>query len=125
ENDEVSRNDAYAAFAQIDLDVADSLTLPGCLRYDPDDRNQTNVATGAVRSLSYDRWQPKVTLTWRAGPGRLLYATYSTGFRSGGFNAPNVTVPSFRAETLENFELGFKSQWLGRQLTLNGSVFQM
>ena len=125
ENDEVSRNDAYAAFAQIDLDVADSFTLTGGLRYDRDDRNQTNVATGAVRSLTFDRWQPKVTLTWRSGAGRLLYATYSTGFRSGGFNAPNVTVPSFRAETLENFELGFKSQWLGRRLTLNGSVFQM
>lgn len=125
ENNEVSRNNAYAAFTQLDYDLAGGLTLTGGLRYDRDERNQANVATGEVRHLAFERVQPKVTLTWHARPGRLLYATYGTGFRSGGFNAPNVSVPSFRAETLESFEVGFKTQWLNRRLTLNGAAFQM
>jgi len=125
DNNEVARNNAYAGFAQIDYDILDTLTLTGGLRYDSDDREQTNVASGAERTLSFDHWQPKVTLTWKPRNGRLVYATYSTGFRSGGFNAPNVTVPSFKAETLENFELGFKTQWLDRRLTINGSAFMM
>jgi len=125
DKNEFSRNKAYAGFAQLDYDLLYNLTLTGGLRYDRDDRRQTNVSTGALRTQSFDHWQPKVTLTWKPESGRLLYATYSTGFRSGGFNAPDVIVPQFKAETLQNFELGFKSQWLNRKLTLNGSVFLM
>lgn len=122
-NNETNDNNAYAAFAQLDYDITDTLTLTGGLRYDEDRREQTNVVTGAVRKTSFDRVQPKVTLTWKPEDGRLVYATYSTGFRSGGFNAPNVSVPVFAAETLDNFELGFKTQWFDRKLTLNGAAY--
>ncbi|WP_293781288.1 TonB-dependent receptor [Sphingosinicella sp.] len=122
-NNETNDNNAYAAFAQVDYDLTPTLTLTGGIRYDEDKREQTNVVTGAVRKTSFDRVQPKVTLTWKPEDGRLVYATYSTGFRSGGFNAPNVTVPVFDAETLDNFEVGFKTQWFDRKLTLNGAAY--
>jgi iron complex outermembrane receptor protein len=122
-NNETNDNNAYAAFAQVDYDLTPTLTLTGGIRYDEDKREQTNVVTGAIRKTSFDRVQPKVTLTWKPEDGRLVYATYSTGFRSGGFNAPNVTVPVFDAETLDNFEVGFKTQWFDRKLTLNGAAY--
>ena len=51
-----------------------------------------------------------------------VYATYATGFRSGGFNG--VGGRPFDAETLENFELGYKSTWLDDRLRLNAAVFR-
>lgn len=122
-NEESNDNQAYAGFAQVDVDIAPTLTLTGGLRYDEDRREQLNRLTGAVREATFDHLQPKVTLTWKPQSDRLLYATYSTGFRSGGFNAPNSTVPVFDQETLGNFEIGFKSQFFGRWLTLNGAAF--
>lgn len=122
-NEESNDNQAYAGFTQVDVEIAPTLTLTGGLRYDEDRREQLNRVTGAVREATFDHLQPKVTLTWKPQSDRLLYATYSTGFRSGGFNAPNSTVPVFDQETLDNFEIGFKSQFFGRWLTLNGAAF--
>ncbi|MDT9600076.1 TonB-dependent receptor [Sphingosinicella rhizophila] len=120
---ERGKNDAYAGFAQVDFDITPSLTLTGGLRYDHDRRRQTNVADDSTREESFDHWQPKVTATWKIDDDRLVYATYSTGFRSGGFNAPDVTVTRFDQETLRNYELGFKSQFADRKFTLNGAAF--
>lgn len=123
ELNESNSNNAYAGFGQFDLDLTDRLTVSGALRYDRDDREQTNVATGAVRKRSFDSVQPKVTLTYKPAPGKLLYATFGTGFRSGGFNAPTVAIPVFKAEKLENYEAGFKTSWMGGRVLVNGAVF--
>lgn len=125
DNWEDNHNRAYGVFGQVDYDIADALTLTAGLRYDEDEREQTDVHSGAVRKTSFDRLQPKATLTYRPGDDALVYATFSTGFRSGGFNAPQVLVPVFKAETLENYELGFKTSLADRAITLNGAVFQM
>jgi iron complex outermembrane recepter protein len=93
------------------------------LRYDKDNRHTTDVADGTVRAKSFDHLQPKLTLTWKPVADQLLYASFGTGFRSGGFNAPGAPVDGFQAETLKNFEAGFKSQWFERTLTLNGAAF--
>lgn len=120
---EDNANDAYAVYGQLDYDLTDKLTLSGALRYDRDEREQTNLATGAVRSKTFDAVQPKATLTYKIDPRRLVYATYSTGFRSGGFNAPEVFIPVFDEETLTNYEVGFKTGWLNQRLLLNGALY--
>lgn len=122
--DESNSNNAYAVYGNIDFDLTDKLTLSGALRYDRDDRRQRNLTNGAVRTTSFDSVQPKATLTYKFTPDQLVYATYSTGFRSGGFNAPTVSIPIYRAETLQNFEAGFKTSWLNRRLILNGAVYK-
>ncbi|PEQ12269.1 TonB-dependent receptor [Novosphingobium sp. PC22D] len=125
DNWEDNNNDAYGVFAQVDYDLGPSLTLTGGIRYDKDKRKQEDVNSGAVRKTSFDRVQPKATLTWKPTDDALVYATFSTGFRSGGYNAPQVGVPVFKAETLENYEIGFKSAWADDRITLNGAIFQM
>lgn len=123
ENNESNDNDAYAVYGQIDFDLTDRLTLSGALRYDEDRREQTNLMTSDVRSRTFDSVQPKATLTYRFSPEALAYATYSTGFRSGGFNAPGVSIPVFLAEELTNYEIGFKSRWLNNRLIVNGAAY--
>ncbi|MBA3896022.1 MAG: TonB-dependent receptor [Sphingomonadaceae bacterium] len=120
---ESNANEAYAVYGQFDYDLTDRLTISGALRYDRDRREQTNVVSGAVRRRSFDDVQPKITLTYKLDPSKLVYATYSTGFRSGGFNAPAVAIPVFRSEKLQNYEAGFKTSWLNRRLVVNGAVY--
>ena len=120
---ESNNNNAYSGYGQFDYDIVDGLTLSGALRYDKDDRQQTNVISGAVRRRSFDSVQPKATLTYKIDPRKLIYATYSTGFRSGGFNAPTVSIPLFKDETLKNYEAGFKTSWLNQHFTVNGAVY--
>jgi iron complex outermembrane recepter protein len=64
----------------------------------------------------------KVNLSWQATPSKMIYATYSTGFRPGGNNRRPGIVP-FKADTLSNYEIGWKTTWLDRKLRLNGAVF--
>jgi iron complex outermembrane recepter protein len=79
----------------------------------------------------------KVNISWKPLDGVLLYATYSEGFRPGGFNrgngilSPNsplfgkFTIPAFYdSDNLKNYELGWKTQWFDHRLQFNGAVYQ-
>lgn len=120
---ESNSNNAYAVFGQVDFDITDKLTLSAGARYDRDDREQTDLASLNVRSNSFDAVQPKVTLTYNISDEQLIYGTYSTGFRSGGFNAPNIIFDVFEAETLDNFEVGFKSTFADRRIIFNAATY--
>jgi len=64
----------------------------------------------------------KVTLTYQVDPDRMVYGTYSTGFRPGGINRiPNIAP--YGADTLTNFEIGWKTSWFDHRLRSNGAVF--
>lgn len=114
-------NRASAGFGQVDYDLSPGLTVSGALRFDRDGRHQKDLRTGSSRDAAFDSWQPKVTLTKHFDGDNLAYATYSTGFRSGGFNSPGLA--SFRPESLANYELGAKTTLLDKRMILNGAVF--
>lgn len=118
---EANNNTATAAFGQIDYDLAGDFTLSGALRYDRDERKQTDTLTNLVRAQTYDAWQPKVTLTKKFNPNVMSYGTISTGFRSGGFNGPGL--PEFKSETLTNYEVGTKTTLLDSRMILNAAAF--
>ncbi len=122
-NDEQNDNDAYSAFAQVDYDFTDRTTLGVSLRYDQDQREQTNAGDPSrpIRNKSFSDVQPRVVLDHKFTDDQLGYVTYATGFRSGGFNG--VGGRPFDAETLQNYEVGYKSTWMGDRLRLNAAVF--
>jgi iron complex outermembrane recepter protein len=122
DSNEHNINTAYAGFGQLDWDFTSLTTLSVSGRYDKDDRNQTDVATGHERSASYDSFQPKVTLSQKFDVNQLGYLTYSTGFRSGGFNGIGQLAP-FKEELLRNLEAGYKSTWLDQRLMVNVAAF--
>ena len=139
---ERNSNDAYAVFGQVTYDVTDQLELSLSVRYDKDDRSQTDPRPDVLRtdgngvpiaatvprsrSAGFDSFQPKVTAKYNVSDNLSTYATYAEGFRSGGFNAPGseaIADNIYDSEESENYEVGFKSQWLDRRVTLNGAVF--
>jgi iron complex outermembrane receptor protein len=122
DSNEHNINTAYAGFGQFDWDFTSSTTLGISGRYDKDDRNQTDAATGDERSASYSAFQPKVTLSQKFDANQLGYVTYSTGFRSGGFNGIGQLDP-FKKELLRNLEAGYKSTWLDQRLMVNVAAF--
>ncbi len=64
----------------------------------------------------------KLNLTWKPNRDRMIYFTYSTGFRPGGNNRKPQYGP-FKADTITNYELGFKTSWLDRHLRINGAFY--
>lgn len=87
----------------------------------------TTVLTGAT----YDTAKFKKT-TWRLGidydisEDNLLYASVSTGFRSGGFNSgqgPAALQPTFAPETVTAFEIGSKNRFADNTVQLNLAGF--
>jgi outer membrane receptor protein involved in Fe transport len=63
----------------------------------------------------------KLSLTWQFEPSKMVYATYSTGFRPGGGNRlANASL--YKADTLANYELGWKTTW-GGVFRWNGAVY--
>ncbi len=118
---EKSRRTNFGVSGQLDYDVADTVTLTIGARYDQDERQQLDFATGIYREATFDKFQPRVSLVYRIDNDRQVYATYSVGFRSGAFNGGDF--PTAQAESLTNYEIGFKTEWLDRSVTVNGAVF--
>jgi len=63
----------------------------------------------------------KVNIQWQVEPDKMLYATYSTGFRQGNFNTNNG-LPPYDPDTIDNFELGYKTTW-ANVFRLNGAIY--
>jgi iron complex outermembrane receptor protein len=84
---------------------------------------QTRTATGKE---SWSKFNPRVNVSWQIDDAKLAYLTYSEGFRSGGFNgraAGADTLGPYAPESVESFELGFKSQWLDNRFRMNLTAF--
>jgi iron complex outermembrane receptor protein len=118
---EHQQNTVWAPFAQLSYDISDALELNVAGRYDSDHREQLT----AGLQKTFTSFQPKVTLKWKITPDHLLYATYSKGFRSGGFNSGAAPQLEYGKETLFNYELGFKSNWADNRLQFNAAVYYL
>jgi iron complex outermembrane recepter protein len=73
----------------------------------------------------------KGVLNYKPSDNLLLFAGYTTGYRPGGVNGPpigpdvdNKNYPlKYKTDNLAQYELGWKSSWLNRALTVNGALF--
>src|SRR6202167_5972715 len=70
----------------------------------------------------------RATLSYKFDPDKLVYATFSTGFRPGGINrvydaSIHAIYPSYQSDQLKNYEIGWKTQWFNERLRWNGAVF--
>ena len=93
--------------------------------------NNPNVGVPTRYQKDFDEFTPKVGVQWKAQKTFLLYASYSQGFKSGGFNGrPNadsaggfLPIQPFAPEDLYAYEIGFKSDLFDRHLRLNGALY--
>ncbi|MFT4824192.1 MAG: iron complex outermembrane receptor protein [Halioglobus sp.] len=125
--------DSTAIFFEGDYALNDSWTLTLGGRYTEDEKlseQRGNLTTAANDpSEKWDEFTPKVGLRYRINDDAMVYATYAKGYRSGGFNGRvdellSATVP-YDPETVDNYELGFKSEWSDGRVRLNGAIFYM
>lgn len=84
--------------------------------------NQSNKDTATVGSIK---------LKWQVSPTVMTYASYGEGWKGAGFNLDREQKAdyiadldsSFRAETSQAYELGFKSRFLDRRLAFDVTAF--
>ena len=137
---------ALSGYGQATYDVTDRLHVTGGIRYSgerkdfafkqvnfnsPLEATAVDAFAGAPLSSMRERfgkWTPLLNVAYDVAEDVNLYATYSRGFKSGGFNGrPNAQVPAsllpFEQEVLDSYEIGLKSTWLDNRLTANLGVF--
>jgi iron complex outermembrane recepter protein len=80
------------------------------------------------QSTREDGTVAKLNLTYKFNRDRLVYATYSEGFRVGGSNPlkPASILPrDYTSDELQNFEIGAKTEWLNNRLRINIAAYYM
>jgi iron complex outermembrane receptor protein len=152
---------AVSVFGSATISFTDQLELSGGVRWSHEKKvnhilvpyvHAYLVATGAFITSGFDSGpiefrdsnvSPEVTLSYKANDDLNFYASYKTGFKSGGID--NSALPSsnllgfassdpavraatakalvYESETAKGGEIGVKSQWADRTVTLNLSGF--
>ena len=148
DQDRVDRD--RAVFGELSFDITPRLTLTGGVRWYHYDNslfgfygfNDTSYSsTGEAKCVNFPgqsfRDAPcvnlnksntgsgethKVNLNWRVTDDKLVYFTYSTGYRPGGANR-NGDLPPYAADYLSNYEIGWKTSWLDHSLVWNAALY--
>ena len=89
-------------------------------------RNALNPRTAYSLSTKDDSFSGLATLAYNINRDVMVYGSYSRGSKSGGLNLANLpagVTAEVDPETVDNFEIGVKSQLFDRRLTLNAAAF--
>ncbi|MGH6696219.1 MAG: TonB-dependent receptor [Sphingopyxis sp.] len=113
------------AFVDGSYDLGDQLN---CSLLDANNVALPLSACSLTNSAKYAKSTYLVTLDYKLARDILVYGTISRGYRSGGFNVRELFLPSsFRPETVNNKEVGFKSRVSlgGVGVQLNANYWEM
>lgn len=133
----------FAIYGQADYALTPTLSLGLGARYTNDEKDAISSQTlnnpGAFRIVgnegptalpfSDDNVSVRASLSWEATDDILLFGTFSTGYKAGGFNEPtpeNVAIADrrFESTTVEDYQIGMKSILLDGAMRLNITAFQ-
>ena len=130
------RANSRAAFAQVTVPLGDAVRLTGGLRFTDEDKSAVGSATNfflfppAVVGIGGQ--ESHSGLTWKAGAeadlgkSSLIYASVSTGFKSGGVNQTPAGsgIPStYGPERITAYQIGIKNRFLDNALQVNAEGF--
>jgi iron complex outermembrane receptor protein len=129
--------ESIAAFFEADWRLNDKFTFTFGGRYTEDEKESRQF--GEVNTLDqgrtshpsekWDEFTPRVGLKYFHNEDVMLFATYSVGYRSGGFNGRVASleeaIQPYDPETVDNYELGIKSELFDNRLRLNATIFTM
>ncbi len=143
---------SYAAYAQSDIHLTDQIFATVGGRYTKDKKsgsylqavtNPFIVPFRAPEALTFPkidegRFTYRLGLNYEPTKDLLFFASYSTGYKSGGYNSgggsPALTIVNgvshperrvFDKETVKDYELGAKTSWLDHALTANLTFYRM
>ena len=138
-----------AIFGELSFDITDQLTVTGGARYFKAHNSLKGFfgfgagfsgSTGEAACFSDEMFHGapclnldkevsesgslgRFNITYEIDDEKLIYATWSEGYRPGGINRRG-TLPPYTSDFLTNYELGWKTSWGGNRLTFNGAVFR-
>ena len=128
----------YAVFGNATFDVTDWLTVEAGVRQNWDRKVFLPVhlrvtsgvyiaPPGSRFAADWSSFTPRLGVRVKATRDLNFYATFSKGFKSGGFNARPLTsiaeINQYQPESVTSYEVGMKSQLLDRRITLNLAAF--
>ena len=162
-----TKTDAYSVFGSLTYKPTDQIEISGGLRYTDEKKVNDIFVPYVHNSLAYvetamgsgifrpspvflqsgfrsgpirfkdNNISPEATIKYRVSPDFNVFASYKTGFKSGGID--NSALPSnslsraalsgdfgaliYKSEKAKGGEIGFKSQLADRTFTLNGTVY--
>ena len=141
EQSDPTRLTTKAGFANVTWTPITNLSFNGGIRYTDEKKTYMYVRRGPngtpapavlapldgqVGVAADNRWDWRAALQYRWSDAFMTYAQFSTGFKGGGVN-PRPYYPqqvlAFGPETLDSWELGFKSDFLDRRVRLNVAAF--
>jgi iron complex outermembrane receptor protein len=109
-----TRDEKHYDYDAVDLNPFGDSSLPPPAGLISNHVNQSNVSGKAAISYNFD-------------PTDMVYVSYSRGYKAGGFKAAIAFSPQeltpFRGETVDSYEAGLKSSWLGGMLTFDVAAY--
>jgi iron complex outermembrane recepter protein len=137
----------FAEFANFDLHIPYALTISVGERWSAEGKNAdveplvsatTSPCSISIRTCTgykfpgnkgtWYAFTPRMAIGWQPDPSTNLYAFWTKGFRSGGFNLrdanPNQVPIPYGQEVENTYEAGIKKNAWGNRLIANLSVFQ-
>lgn len=134
---------SFAIYSDVGYEITHAFKLHGGVRYTHDTGTQSNFVSNVygadqvfVRNVIPSTNQQyvannvsgKIGLDYKPANGYLIYVSFSRGYRAPSFNAQAFFDPRevslAKAETINAYEFGVKSQFLDRRVTLNAAIFQ-
>ena len=79
--------------------------------------------TNLDKGVSEENHLGKFNLSYQIDDSRMVYFTWSEGYRPGGINRRG-TLPPYLSDFLTNYEFGWKTTWDDNRFSFNGAIFQ-
>lgn len=119
------QTDSIAGFGELTYHFSQAFKLTAGLRYTYEKREFSQSVNGNEifdTDTSFKKWTPRVALFYELDPRANFYASFSQGFKSGGYNASGTSPIPVKPEVLNAYEIGLKTDpapWL----RINGAIF--
>jgi len=84
---------------------------------------RTAPCTNLNQRVKEDDTIHKLSVSYKFDEDRMVYATWSRGFRPGGVNRFGG-IPPYLSDFLTNYEIGWKTTWAGNRVRFNGALFK-
>lgn len=147
-NPNVNLGDRYdtskAAYGQVTYYITPNLNITGGLRWTTETKKLTTRSyngfgcqvppadqiDGNCRGkydTSFQNWSHTLGVNYDLAASAMVYAKTSHGFKAGGINTGSAIPGSYAAydpETVTDYEVGLKSEWLEHRLRLNVAAYR-
>jgi iron complex outermembrane recepter protein len=122
--------DAFGAFGQASYSLSDKLKLTAGLRYSKDEKDsdifrKSFLGRSGIQFSKDGDWDDvtwKVGAEWYVADESMLYASVSTGFKSGGF-LQQANAEPYDPEEITAWEIGSKNRFFDNRLQANVSAY--